>query len=316
MHRLVEIGLQNPAQLNSPPTIPLPSSWTYEGKDLLDDEDTIQRVLAEESIGNGDSNSKNHQATLERLAHLGGLVRNGLLGRFANGENHFGYSVEGLRTELPFYFSHKIAFDGVVRTTFSIDGPRNQALVDHVDVVFDGRADLVLALRDAEGKGCLQVVDLKTKGCRDQFNPDDSNSGTPLQKFKGDLLSPYPASYAERAILDEHRLQLTLYSLALEVIEQQKPEHERRRILPPALLIGASGRMVQLSVEEFTEAKDTLSQHLNWMAQLTATPDAMEEPARLPAESTHICSQCPFSRGDIRLCGPEGVELGPISSDE
>jgi hypothetical protein len=74
--------------------------------------------------------------------------------------------------------------------------------------------------------------------------------------------------------------------------------------------------MVQLSVEEFTEAKITLSEHLNWMAQLTATPDALEEPARLPAESAHICSQCPFSRGEIRLCGPEGVELGPIHSDE
>jgi hypothetical protein len=316
MHRLVEIGLQNPARLNSPPTSPLPSAWTYEGKDLLDDEDTIQRVLAEEGIGNEDSNSAIHQATFERLAHLGALVRNGLLGRFADGESHFGYSVEGLRTELPFYFSHKVAFDGVVRTIYSVDGPRPQALVDHVDVVFDGRADLVLALCDAEGKGCLQVVDLKTKDCRDQFNPDDPNSGSHLQKFKGDHLSPFPASYAERSLLDEHRLQLTLYSLALEVIEQQKPESERRRVLPPSLLIGASGRIVQLSAEEFVEAKITLSEHLNWMAQLTATPDVLEEPARLPVESAHICSQCPFSRGEIRLCGPEGVKLGPVRLDE
>ena len=316
MHRLVEIGLQNPAQLNAPPTIPLPSAWTYEGKDLLDDEATLQRVLAEEGIGEGTSDSKLHQATFERLAHLGALVRNGLLGRFADGESHFGFSVEGLRTELPFYFSHKVAFDGVLRTTFSIEGPRQQAVVDHVDVVFDGRADLVLALRDAEGKGCLQVVDLKTKGCRDQFNPDDPNSGSSLQKFKGDRLSPFPASYAERALLDEHRLQLTLYSLALEAIEQQKPEHERRRVLPPSLLIGASGRMVQLSVKEFEDAKQTLSEHLNWMAQLAATPDVMNEPARMPTESAHICSQCPFSRGDIRLCGPEGAELGPVPSDE
>jgi hypothetical protein len=316
MHRLVEIGLQNPAQLNAPPTIPLPSAWTYEGKDLLDDEATLQRVLAEEGIGEGTSDSKLHQATFERLAHLGALVRNGLLGRFADGESHFGFSVEGLRTELPFYFSHKVAFDGVLRTTFSIEGPRQQAVVDHVDVVFDGRADLVLALRDAEGKGCLQVVDLKTKGCRDQFNPDDPNSGSSLQKFKGDRLSPFPASYAERALLDEHRLQLTLYSLALEAIEQQKPEHERRRVLPPSLLIGASGRMVQLSVKEFEDAKVTLSAHLNWMAQLSATPDVMDEPARMPIESAHICSQCPFSRGDIRLCGPEGAELGPVPSDE
>ena len=315
MHRLVEIGLQNPAQLNSPPAAPLPSAWVYDGKDMLDDEDTIQRVLAEEGIGVG-ANSELFHSTAERLSHLGGLVRQGLLGRFAAGESHFGYSVEGLRTELPFYFSHKVALDGVVRTTFSVEGMRPQSLVDHVDVVFDGRADLVLALRDEHGKGCLQVVDLKTKDCRGKFNPSNPEQGSRLQKFNGDLLSPFPSTAAEHSILDEHRLQLTLYSLALEVIEHQKPEHERRRVLPPSLLIGASGRMVQLSVEEYSEAKITLGEHLHWMAHLAATPDALQEPSRLPIESAHICSQCPFSRGEIRLCGPEGVELGVVQPNE
>ena len=316
MHRLVEIGLQNPSQMNSPPVTPLPAAWTYDGKDLLDDEKTIRRVLAEEGITEGESNPELFAATFERLAHLGTLVRKGLLGRFAKGENHFGYCVEGLRTELPFYFSHNVAFDGVVRTSFSVDGPRPQALVDHVDVVFDGRADLVLALRDHEGKGCLQVVDLKTKGCRDIFNPENPSAGSRLQTFEGDILAPFPSTSAERAILDEHRLQLTLYSVALEAIEQQKPESERRRVLPPSLLIGASGRMVQLTDGEYAEAKTTLSAHLHWMAQLAAIPDALEEPPRLPAESADICSQCPFSRGEIRLCGPEGTPLGLIDSED
>ena len=316
MHRLVEIGLQNPSQMNSPPVTPLPAAWTYDGKDLLDDEKTIRRVLAEEGITEGESNPELFAATYERLAHLGTLVRKGLLGRFAKGENHFGYCVEGLRTELPFYFSHNVTFDGVVRTSFSVDGPRPQALVDHVDVVFDGRADLVLALRDHEGKGCLQVVDLKTKGCRDIFNPENPSAGSRLQTFEGDLLAPFPSTSAERAILDEHRLQLTLYSVALEAIEQQKPESERRRVLPPSLLIGASGRMVQLTDGEYAEAKTTLSAHLHWMAQLAAIPDALEEPPRLPAESADICSQCPFSRGEIRLCGPEGTPLGLIDSED
>jgi superfamily I DNA/RNA helicase len=316
MHRLVEIGLQNPSQLNSPPIIPLPAAWTYDGKDLLDDEATIQRVLAEEGIGSGDSNPEMFAATFDRLAHLGRLVRKGLLGRFASGETHFGYCVEGLRTELPFYFSHNVTFDDVVRTTFSVDGPRPQALVDHVDVIFDGRADLVLALRDEEGKGCLQVVDLKTKDCRDTFNPENPDAGSRLQTFNGDQLAPFPSTSAERALLNEHRLQLTLYSLALEAIEQQKPESEQRRVLPPSLLIGASGRVVQLTDDEYEEAKATLSKHLHWMAQLAATPDSLEEPSRLPVESTHLCSQCPFSRGEIRLCGPEGTPLGIIDSED
>jgi len=42
----------------------------------------------------------------------------------------------------------------------------------------------VLALRDTEGNGCLQVVDLKTKGCRDEFNPENPNQGSRLQRYK------------------------------------------------------------------------------------------------------------------------------------
>ena len=127
---------------------------------------------------------------------------------------------------------------------------------------------------------------------------------------------PYPSTLEERSILDEHRLQLTLYSLALEVLEQQKPVGERRRILPPALLIGASGRMVQLTQTEYESATSTLADHLEWMAQLSATPGALDEPPRLPEEKSQVCSQCPFARGQIRLCGPEGSTLGPVSADE
>ncbi|MDA8594705.1 PD-(D/E)XK nuclease family protein, partial [Euryarchaeota archaeon] len=244
------------------------------------------------------------------------LVRKGLLGRYAAGEQHFGFKVEGLRTELPFFFRHKVGFDGLLRTGFSVEGTQNLAQIDHVDVLFDGRADLVLAMRDEQGNGCLQVVDLKTKGCRDEFNSENPESGSRLQRYKGDVLVPYPSTLEERSILDEHRLQLTLYSMALEVLEQQKPASERRRVLPPALLIGASGRMVQLTQNEYESASQTLAQHLEWMAQLSATPEAVSEPPRLPEDSSHICSQCPFGRGQIRLCGPEGSVLGPVGDDD
>jgi superfamily I DNA/RNA helicase len=314
MHRLVEIGLENPCVKNAPPSIPLPPAWVFDGEDLLDDKETIERVLAEEGITSSGSDA--FEATLSRLAQLGKLVREGLLGRYAAGEQHFGFSVEGLRTELPFFFRHKVGFDGLMRTSFSVEGEQNIAQIDHVDVIFDGRADLVLALRDTEGNGCLQVVDLKTKGCRDEFNSENPNQGSRLQRYKGDALVPFPSTLEERSILDEHRLQLTLYSLALEVLEQQKPADERRRILPPALLIGASGRMVQLTQTEYESATSTLADHLEWMAQLSATPGALDEPPRLPEEKSEVCSQCPFARGQIRLCGPEGSPLGPVSADE
>jgi len=314
MHRLVELGLENPFVKNAPPSTPLMPAWTFDGKDLLDDEEILVRVLTEEGITAADSDA--FKPTFDRLAELGSLVRKGLLGRYAAGEQHFGFKVEGLRTELPFYFRHKVGFDGLIRTGFSVGGVQNLAQIDHVDVIFDGRADLVLAMRDEEGNGCLQVVDLKTKGCRDEFNSENPESGSRLQKYKGDVLVPYPSTLEERSILDEHRLQLTLYSMALEVLEQQKPANERRRVLPPALLIGASGRMVQLTQSEYESASRTLAQHLEWMAQLSATPEALNEPPRLPEDSSHICSQCPFARGQIKLCGPEGSALGPVGDDD
>ena len=61
---------------------------------------------------------------------------------------------------------------------------------------------------------------------------------------EGDLLNRFPQTDAERQILHEHRLQLALYSMALEAIELDKPKGLRRIILPPAILVGASGRSI------------------------------------------------------------------------
>ena len=316
MHRLIEIGLANPAVQNAPAVLKLPPAWVYEGMDMLDDEKTIRRVMAEEGIGVENSDRELAKATEKRLAELGCLVREGLLGKYASGGHFHGYVVEGLRTELPFYYVNKVKFSDLYRTGFSVDGPVALSQVDHVDIVFDGRADLVLALRDDEGRGFLQVVDLKTKGCRDAFNPEDPTKGSALQRFDGDILNPQPSTHAEVSILEQHKLQLTLYSLALESMEQQKPESERRTVLPPSLLMGASGRILQMSTSEYDQAKATFSQHLEWMAQLSATPGTISEPPAVDKDNNHICSSCPFSRGDIRLCVSGDETLGPHSNDE
>jgi hypothetical protein len=108
--------------------------------------------------------------------------------------------------------------------------------------------------------------------------------------------------------LHEHRLQLALYSVALEAIEARKPPAERRTILPPALLLGANGRIVQLSTTAFEAAKDDLKTHLDWRATVHLDVEA-DEPNRQPAGSS-ICRDCPFYRGDLRRCGPEDEPLG------
>ena len=99
--------------------------------------------------------------------------------------------------------------------------------------------------------------------------------------------------------------------MALEAIEAKKPEDQRRVVLPPSLLLGANGRMVQLSEGAFKQAKDDLLAHLNWRVSVHLEED-LEAPERLPAGSS-LCQQCPFYRGDLRRCAPAGEPLGFVN---
>ena len=155
-----------------------------------------------------------------------------------SGEPYDGFTVEGLRTELPFYFSVEHEPNSLHRTTWSPHGEQVISLVESISAVFNGRADLVLALRDDSGQGWLQVVDAKTKQCLAGFNPRSPLEGNELQTI-ADKESPYASTPAEEEIIAEHRLQLALYSLALEIAENSKPESERRKILPPAIQVSA-----------------------------------------------------------------------------
>ena len=120
-------------------------------------------------------------------------------------------------------------------------------------------------------------------------------------------------------MLRNHRLQLTLYSLVFRRQEERKPTHQRREIRPPALLIATTGRYVQMPQKMFDDAEKELMGLLGWMANLAANPNGMREPKRLPMESIDVCKKCPFFKGDVRMCAPEGMELGitaQLSSQE
>jgi hypothetical protein len=283
----------------------------------LADKSIINEVLAEFNIDSSSSDkniAQQAKITAKRLVQLSQLTQNGLLGKLSAGENQDGFTVEGLRTELPFLYKHNIAMQDKYKTVFSLSGPQPVAEVDQVTISFDGRADLVLALRDTSGKGYLQVVDLKTTGCRGEFDESDVSKGHLLQRLEGDPLNPFATTTAEKEILAKYRLQLTLYSLALEAMEFSKEKSQRRVILAPALLIGASGRMVRLTDEEFQESRQDLQAHLLWMAQLSVTNAESDEPPRLEKEAISICKQCPYHNGKIRLCGPVGDKTGHINN--
>ena len=243
-HRLFEIGLANPADENSD----LESPWLHQNQDRLSDVKTITQVLDESSIiGSGI-----RKRCRERLLNLAQSARQGKLGRLASGAVVDGYCVEGLRTELPFYLRHDIEPENWSRNIWTPSGDLRIAELGKVEVRFEGRADLVLALKDEQEKKWLQVVDAKTTGC---LNDQEHIALNQHQRAE---------------IIAEHRLQLALYSHALKIGEMQKPEAERRGILPPAILWAATGEMVEMSRDEYEEAGRELMVRIEELAKESA----------------------------------------------
>ena len=301
-HRLLEIGLANPGS----EAIDLDKMWTQPQLDNLTNEETINEVLAQSTITDPEVIDR----TKLRLLHLGKLARNGILGRLVAGQKYDGFRVEGLRTELPFYLSLTNHPEQLYRTLWTPHGSRKTSVINSISTIFDGRADLVLALRDESSQGWLQVVDAKTKQCLGGFNPSSPLEGNELQVTINDK-SPHASSPSEEEIIDEHRLQLTLYSIALEAAESLKPESERRKILPPAIQVSASGRMIRMTDDDFTKARKDLDELIDWIGRTAALGEGAKPPARLPMSESSTCEACPFYNGSIRLCGPEGERLGP-----
>jgi hypothetical protein len=312
MHRVLEIGLRNPrSPMEKAP--PLDASWMHEGDDDLSSPKTVGRVMNEFGHGLEQSKESREAKWRDRLMHLGSLIDQGRLGRLVQGEALDGWTVEAVRTELPFFHRHRLVLNDDGVGGHPIPG-LNGAVVDRVNMDFSGRADLVLALVDEGGQGALQVVDLKTRGCLGSFNESTAASGHPLQHVASTEMSVVPQTDEEAHILHEHRLQLALYSLALEAIESRKPTHQQRKILPPALLLGANGRMIQLSEGAFKQAKDDLEAHLAWRASVHLNPDLEAPPQRISDPGT--CQSCPYFMGDLRRCAPLGEPVGFLNPSD
>ena len=301
-HRLVEIGLANPAEKKSE-GFDLGPIWLNRQKNLLLSNKEIDDAIHSQPEWHMLS-AEEQQQTRSRIVELAKLLSEGSLGRLADGEEINGHQIEGLRTEASFFFDHEVAYEGCIRTPVTQLNQSHITLVDSVNILFEGQADLALA--GVEGKvPWLQVVDLKTSGARENALEDH-----PLYESLTEPFSLKPQNDAERQMLRNHRLQLTLYSLVFRRQEERKPTHQRREIRPPALLIATTGRYVQMPQKMFEDAEKELIGLLGWVANLAANPNGMGEPKRLPMESIDVCKKCPFFKGDVRMCAPEGMELG------
>ena len=305
-HRLVEIGIANPAEMKTT-GFELGQVWLNAQQNHLLSDKEIDDATQSQPEWHRLSRDEQKQ-TRERIIDLAKRLSNGALGKMVEGEAIHGHEIEGLRTELSFSFNQRINLKGCLRTPLTELDQSFRTVIDAVNVLFEGQADLVVAGCEDQ-QAWLQVIDLKTTGAR-----EEELELHPLYETLNEPLSFEPQNQAEVQMVRNHRLQLMLYSLVLREQEERKPIERRREIRPPALLIAATGRLVQMPDKMCKEAEEELMNLLNWMATLTADPNGVDEPKRLPMEAIDTCKKCPFFNGDVRMCAPQGFELG-INSD-
>ena len=305
-HRLVEIGIANPAEMKTT-GFELGQVWLNSQQNHLLSDKEIDDATQSQPEWHRLSGDEQKQ-TRQRIIDLAKRLSNGALGKMVEGEAIHGHEIEGLRTELSFSFNQQIDVKSRLRTPLTELDQSFRTVIDVVNVLFEGQADLVVA--GCEGQQAwLQVIDLKTTGAR-----KEELELHPLYETLSEPLSFEPQNQAEVQMLRNHRLQLMLYSLVLREQEERKPIEKRREIRPPALLIATTGRLVQMPDKMCKEAEEELIKLLHWMATLTADPNGVDEPKRLPMEAIDTCKKCPFFNGDVRMCAPQGLELG-INSD-
>ena len=154
----------------------------------------------------------------------------------------------------------------------------------------------------SSGDSTIRPVDLKTEDAG--LIDNDSSEG--LFEALGSE-DAGPACEAEIEILSKHRMQLALYYRALQSIEDAREAAglPYRTVLPPAILVGVTGRMVEYPMEMLDRASQELEELLRRTAGMALASDApLSDFDRLPVESAHICENCPFHRGALPICGP------------
>ena len=296
-HRILEIGIGNPGLDGEPASSPLQASWTEHRENLLSDPETHSTVFTE--LLPPDADLQRTRLLVEGMAER---IGSGPLGRMVQREPVDDHRLEGLRTEMPFYIALDVETGGSVRQRWSPEGPELLANTDKATIEMNGIIDLVLCTTTPNGGSAIRAVDLKTEDAG--LIDNDSSEG--LLEALGSEDSG-PACEAELEILNKHRMQLALYYRALQSIEDARKAANLgcRTVLPPAILVGVTGRMVEYPKEMLDLASQELEELLVRTAGMALSSDApLSDFDRLPAESAHICENCPFHRGALPICGP------------
>ena len=274
-HRVVEIGLQTP-NIDFELSSPLPIQWTQNSPDRLTDDDVLESVLKE--LMPPDVDADNLKSLLKQMSEA---VKRGPLGTLTSGGQWNNERVEGLRTEWPFSLQIPIRLEANEQL-WTPNGPQEVSNIEQFNFSVSGIADLVLCTQKDDGKGAIRAVDLKTTGAAHLY----AGWAHPLLEATGESRHP-----AEQSMLDEYRMQLALYTVAL--IRQEEARERlgipHREVLPPAILCATTGRMIVMTEAEMQSSITELESLLSTLGEL-----ALEE------DLEHECD-CSMSLSNIRL---------------
>jgi hypothetical protein len=296
-HRILEIGIGNPGIYDDSSSPPLPLSWTEYRENQISNPEIHSTVFRELLPPEADV-----ERTRLLVAKMAETLQSGPLGRMVEREPVNGHWLEGLRTEMPFHITIDVDTGGLVTHRWSPQGNEPLANINQAKIEMSGIIDLVLCTKTSDGDYTIRAVDLKTEDAR--LVNSDSSEGL-LETLDSEETGP--TCDAEFELLRKHRMQLALYYQALQSIENTRKEAglSYRTVLPPAILVGVTGRMVEYPVEMLDLSLQELDELLVRTAKMTLSTDTpLSDFDRLPAESAHICENCPFHRGALPICGP------------
>ncbi len=300
VHRALELGIRSPASRENQ-NAPIPAEWTAGQQSRLAGEEVdslIEEVFEELLPADADPDAT-RAVVKEMLSRIS--------------DNDPAEGAEGVRTEWAFTFDDSVETENLQASRWTADGELATVNWSHARFRFSGIVDLVVATGEGEMRegsdGCLLPIDLKTEDAYLLVKPPSDPTGT-LLEARPDDGTP---TKAEHRMLEHHRLQLVLYARALQRLEDARRDAglKWRTVLPPAVLIGVSGRLIQMTEEQRETAESDLDDLLKRIAEIEASDhDNPSNFPRLPAEQAATCRRCPYHIGALPICGPLDSVVG------
>ena len=147
-------------------------------------------------------------------------------------------------------------FNPITHGPWTPEGHLQTTIESQAIIQIEGLIDLVICTQDEHGRPTIRAVDIKTDG---------SMGGKPYPESPQD--DSGPQSEDELNLLRRHGIQLSIYHEALEEMNLQVPEQDRRLLLPPAIVWARNGRMIAYPIDMLRDLRKELGELLSLTAR-------------------------------------------------